>query len=393
MRKGFLKDVLPFCNMQRWEKEIYQNRKRIERIMSEIYFLPAQQGDAFFLHCQKGNEEGWIVVDGGPLKNKNKSVFLKKIENLPQIDLMVLTHHDKDHICGILAYVNEHKSDNPFPVNKLWVNCARQMDIAQGGNLSAPQASDLADALAEIQKTNPIIWKDKIVEGMDTSDIKFADIDVLSPNDDLLEAFIKRYEKKASEKKQEHPMKAGIEDDDLDVDLDVLATREKKKPNESNYQVMANMASIAFVVQCDGFSALMLGDSFPQQIEAALTARKYSKENKLKIDFVKVAHHGSLHNISNDLLDMIDCNNFLISTDGGQGETNHPTREALANIICHPQRDYSKTLHLHFNYTLSSIAFNNGFKLFNDGEEVKYNFRIHEPDDNIEGCHYRATRY
>lgn len=361
--------------------------------MSELYFLPAQYGDAFFIHCNKGDEEGWIVVDGGPSINKNKSVFLKEIENLPQIDLMVLTHHDNDHINGILGYVGEHKDDNPFPVGRLWVNCARQIDIAQGGNLSAPQARDLAVALAEIQNTTPIEWKDRIVEGVDTSDIKFADIDVLSPDSNLLEAFIKRYEKKAGEKKQGHPMKAGIEDEDLDVELSVLAAREKEKPNESNYQVMANMASIAFIVQCDGFSALMLGDSFPKQIEAALVARKYSKDNKLKVDFVKVAHHGSRHNTSNDLLDMIDCNNFLISTDGGQGDTNHPTREALANIICHHKRDYSKTLHLHFNYTLSSITFKNGFKLFNDGEEEKYNFRIHEPDDSTEGCHYRATGY
>ena len=96
---------------------------------------------------------------------------------MQQIDLMELTHHSNDHINGILGYVGEHKDDNPFPVRKLWVNCARQIDIAQGGNLSASQASDLADALAEIQKTSPIIWKDKIVEGMDTSDIKFADVD------------------------------------------------------------------------------------------------------------------------------------------------------------------------------------------------------------------------
>jgi hypothetical protein len=43
--------------------------------MSELYFLPAQYGDAFLIHCNKGDEEGWIVVDGGPLMLKNKSVF------------------------------------------------------------------------------------------------------------------------------------------------------------------------------------------------------------------------------------------------------------------------------------------------------------------------------
>lgn len=363
--------------------------------MSELFFLPAKHGDSFFLHCEKGKEEGWIIVDGGPTKQKNKSAFLQEVEKLPSVDLIVLTHHDEDHIEGILSYINEHKEDKPFPIKKLWVNCANHIDIAQGGNLSAQQAYKLADTLKDIQKNNEIEWDKSITDGVNTTDIKFANIDVLSPTTELLNKYYAKYEEKTSESTPVEglPLTAQQETDDLNVSLRDLARRSKANPNESNYHVLTNMASITFVLQCDGLSILMLGDCFPQQIVDALTARGITKEKKLKVDFVKVAHHGSKYNISNDLLDLIDCQNYLISTDGGKGSTYHPNREALANVICHPSRNYDEVLHLHFNYSLRSIKDKNGFSLFNEDEEQEYNFKIHEPNENETEIRYRATKY
>lgn len=362
--------------------------------MSELYILPAKYGDAFILHCKKGDEEGRIVVDGGPIKRKINSVFLQEVEKLPHIDLMVLTHHDKDHIVGIMTYVKTHEDDKPFPVKKLWVNCARHIDLSQGGDLSAPQASSLADTLNEIKKQNDIEWKEYIIDGFDTSDITYANIDVLSPNAELLKKYIAKYEEKAGVAVQEEGLKLTAQDErnDLKESLEVLAERPKGKPNENEYSVLVNMASIAFILWCDDLSVLMLGDCFPHQIVDALTARGYTKENKLEVDFVKVAHHGSKFNISNEMLDLIKCRNFIISTDGGQGDSYHPNREALANIICHPERNYDETVHLHFNYTLESIKTKNGFALFNEGEDETYNFRIHEPNEETEN-RYRTTCY
>ena len=37
--------------------------------MADIEMLQALHGDAFILHCQKGNNKGNLVVDGGPNKN------------------------------------------------------------------------------------------------------------------------------------------------------------------------------------------------------------------------------------------------------------------------------------------------------------------------------------
>ena len=115
--------------------------------MSYIKFLPAMYGDAFIIHCKKGGEEGIVVVDGGPSSNGRLNVFDNEVENYNPIDLMILTHQDKDHIEGILNYVTAHKNDNPFPVKRLWVNCARKIDYASSSDLSPTQASNLADAL------------------------------------------------------------------------------------------------------------------------------------------------------------------------------------------------------------------------------------------------------
>ena len=71
---------------------------------------------------------------------------------------------------------------------------------------------------------------------------------------------------------------------------------------------LANAASIAFILRCDNLSILMLGDSYPQNVERYLREEKgYSEENPLVVDFVKVSHHGSRNNTSNSLLDIIQC--------------------------------------------------------------------------------------
>ena len=85
-----------------------------------------------------------------------------------------------------------------------------------------------------------------------------------------------------------------------------MAKRPKTTGNPNIYSELANMVSISMVIRCDSFSMLALVDSFPQEIYQSLIERGYSKEKKLKVDYVKMPHHGSAENISNNLLDIID---------------------------------------------------------------------------------------
>ena len=360
--------------------------------MIEVHFLPAKNGDALFLHCKKGNEEGWIIVDGGPSQNAKFNPFIKEIEDLPSLDLIVMTHQDDDHLVGIMAYINAHRGDESFPTKRLWVNCSKNMDMPGSGDLSPKKARKLADVLSEIAQRQEISWVNYITEGYNDDSIMFADIIVLNPTEDMIQRFISAYEEKAGVKNEKagSNLRADRIDKDFEICLEALSKREKEKPSEQNYHQFANMVSIAFIIKCDEMCGLMLGDSFPDEIVNALRRRGYSKDNKLKVDFMKVAHHGSRHNISNELLDMIDCHNYLISTNGGAANTYHPDREALANILCHDGRD-DRTVHLFFNYKLSEIEANKHFRLFHEGEYEKYNFVIHEPNEETKRNKYRVS--
>ena len=97
------------------------------------------------------------------------------------------------------------------------------------------------------------------------------------------------------------------------------------------------------------------------------------------VDFVKISHHGSRNNTSNSLLDIIRCDKFIISTNGGKCRSNHPDRITIAHILCHPERNIDTKVHLYFNYKKELIEAN-GAAFLNDEEYKEWNFEIH---DNI----------
>jgi len=78
-------------------------------------------------------------------------------------------------------------------------------------------------------------------------------------------------------------------------------------------------------------------------------------------------------------LDIIQCDKFIISTNGGNGSSNHPDRTTIAHILCHTKRNMDTKVHLYFNYKLELIE-TNGIPFLNEGECEKWNFEVH---DNI----------
>ena len=75
----------------------------------EINFFDVGQGDSIFIETQSGNQ---IIIDGGPdstvLKKLNKEMpFYDRI-----IDLMILTHADKDHLFGLLDVLKRYEIEN-----------------------------------------------------------------------------------------------------------------------------------------------------------------------------------------------------------------------------------------------------------------------------------------
>lgn len=340
----------------------------------DIHIMPAAYGEAMILQCSKGDKRGVIVIDGGPYVNAKLNPFLTEVEKHLPIDLMVMTHFDDDHLVGINKFVKNHIEDNPFPVKRLWTNCAKHIPFDISENLSSAKASSMADVLVNISKKSPLKWDFYVLNNYKDETIDFADIDVINPRADLLEKFIIEYKAEyAKEKGEDNLSEKRNSVKDIDITMQELAKRPKTTGNPNIYSELANMVSISMVIRCDSFSMLALGDSFPQEIYQSLIERGYSKEKKLKVDYVKMPHHGSAENISNNLLDIIDCSNYIISTNGGKGYR-HPHREALANVLCHPERDYSRTVYFYFNHSIDFIENNRNEKLFNEALDKGLNY-------------------
>ena len=335
---------------------------------TRLKILKARHGDAFILECKKDDSSFIMVIDSGP-KLSIKDI-VPQIKALPQVDLLVLTHYDEDHIGGFIDYFKKYPED-ALKIKEYWCNCANQIEVDTGNEISAYEnAKSFADSLRKILGDHhDIKWKELIKAGYHIKN-EFVDVEVISPSEEAFQLNRNKYIEEQYPAISYRTMK-----DDLEVPLLDLAKRDTPKSSQ-----VVNNASIAFILRSEDKSFLMLGDVMAEDVYQYLTKEKegerYSIDNPLKVDFVKLSHHGSKFNISNDLLDIISCENFIISTNGGMANAYHPDREAIAKVLYHPHRDMNSAVHLYFNYNLVDIG--KKTRIFNMGELEGANCIIHE---------------
>jgi hypothetical protein len=105
----------------------------------------------------------------------------------------------------------------------------------------------------------------------------------------------------------------------------------------------ANASSIAVLLEhADGGRVLLGADAKAEVLVGALS--RFQRSGRVRVDLCKLPHHGSKANLSPDLLRLLDCREWLIST-SGRGGPRHPDRTALARILA--RRDKPT---LWFNY-------------------------------------------
>ena len=337
-----------------------------------IQMLKADIGDAFIIKVKHGEESFTMVVDGGP--RRSMRTVVPAIEALERIDMMVLTHYDSDHIGGILEYLTTNK-EKVKSINKFWINCPH-IRVHIVSKVSASEMDTLKTFFEQLEAEGAEVdWRDEVLQGMRyTSPNGLVKLEVITPTPASRKLNEEAYDKDMEKRK----ISAARVQKDFNTPLQELADR--KTP--SSRQVVNN-ASISFIMETPDCRILMLGDVQSGDVYKYLTelreGEKYSKEHKLKMDYVKVPHHGSRYNLTSELLDIIDCDNYLISTCGGEEvaegkdtKYNHPDRMTIAKILLHDGRNKDNKINLYFNY-------NNG-----DFEARKtYLFHKEEIEDSI----------
>ena len=125
--------------------------------------------------------------------------------------------------------------------------------------------------------------------------------------------------------------------------LDLKALAAKVTATDSS---AANGSSIAMLLEHRGASVLLGADAFPTVVVLALQelARQRRLPGGLIVDAIKLSHHGSRANVTNDLLKAIHADHYIFST--SNAIFNHPDDEAVARVLVHGGRQPT----LCFNY-------------------------------------------
>jgi hypothetical protein len=259
-------------------------------------------------------------------------------------------------------------------VKEIWFNSFNQFTVEpteSSYKTSLKQGITFNEFVDRIKRENDSLKFEKhiSIEKYDSRKL-FHEIEVtlLSPNEKKLQRLYKEY-KKHKEKEKESQYKTSAKDSDYRYSIEELANNKFKKNT-----CPINGSSIAFLLTYQKhFNFLLLADAHIDIVVNSL--RSIRRPQPLKLDFVKLSHHGSKHNLNQDFLDIIDTDTFIISTDGSSH--NHPNKETLCKIIMNPKRDKTKKINFLFNYEEICEQFK---QIFTEDERSRYNFNL----DNIE---------
>lgn len=297
-----------------------------------IEMLPAAHGDCLWIEYGTGSRTARVLVDCGTA-SCYKNVLRGRIQSLAagerHVELFILSHIDADHIGGALPLLAEAKALG-VTFGDIWFNAWRHLS----GYLGAEQGEEFS-ALIQQNGFSWNAWKagEAIVLGGETLPACTLPggmvMTLLSPSRDKLAALAPKW-KKEIEALNRTPGKA---DDFLGAVVssskDVIALADAKFTPDA---AANNGSSIAVLLEYQGKRVLLGADAHAPLLVASikkLLARRGAQ--KLALDAFKLPHHGSQNNLNIELMQLLDCRKYLVSTNGSH--FNHPDREAIGRAI------------------------------------------------------------
>lgn len=373
--------------------------------------FPALNGDSMLLSIGQMH----ILIDSGYVDTYARFIKAEISEIYGRgehVELVVITHIDADHISGAIALFKENNK-LLTAIKSIWHNsyrhistfeCMKTIDLIEGqnvenmptksivkngektnGDISASQGSSLAGLIQRssipwnIHSNGSAISRETVSAANLSEGVSLK---VLSPDKQRLYD-LHRYWKKelyklgykmtdksmpfddafefviGNEKENKKFIKKNASGKELDLaDLSKTVSTEDDK--------VSNGSSIAFILEYVGRRLLFLGDSHPSVIVASLKLTFKASEFPIKFDAIKISHHGSALNTSMELLEMIDSESFIISTNGNS--FNHPDIETIARIVVR-KSIFKRTLF--FNYPNPALEKLNKSELME-----KYNYTL-----------------
>ena len=379
--------------------------------MLHIKLFPAEYGDCIILSIGKESQYN-ILIDGGLSKTYHKYIKaeIQHIKELGQkIGLMVCTHMDNDHICGLIQVL---KGTNFNFIENVWYNGFLQIVnsrfYSQKENIFTEKDNKILDEIISQGMLLDVDQEVGINEGMSLGVLieerriplnsaargqaicselvknkyEIAPsifITILGPSKDNIieleeywkkEMVSRNYMFRVSDKRrlteafeyQIERIKAIYanecfkisENEDLMKYIGGLTERDES---------IVNRSSISFILEYNDKKFLFLGDAVIDKTILKNIENLVGFEHRFSA--IKLPHHGSRYNITHDFISRYSADEYYCLTNSVK--YGHPDLEVLAAILCKDLK-FKKLI---FNYPLDKAYF-----LDKEEWKEKYNYEI-----------------
>ena len=329
--------------------------------------VAAKHGDCLLLHWGDRANPNLILIDGGAGGVYNR--FLKhRLDELRQtrqdplaIDLIMVSHIDEDHIKGVLDLtkrMEELENDGrpmPYEIDGMWFNA---FDDITGNTEIAAFGTDpsAAIAVASQGQGHAALTIASVGQGRKLRD-RANRLGVLVNDGDRLitDGFIWDMGKGLSFQIL-GPLKNRLEEFQEAWDKEV--TKKGWAANSALANVAAyldkspyNLASTVVLAKLGSKTMLLTGDARGDDIIEGLQTWGLLTGRSMKVDILKVPHHGSDNNVSTEFFRQVRADHYLISGDGKHGNPEIVTlemiRQARGSARYKVHLTYRDTIHGH----------------------------------------------
>lgn len=365
--------------------------------MFRLEMLPAAHGDCLWIEYGSGDEVHRILIDGGPAHTYPR--LRERILHLPvqqrHFDLLVITHVDGDHIEGVIRLLLDAQALQCH-FDRIWFNGREQLNAIPdpaGHPLGGLQGEVLGLLLTDLaQRTGQQVWNTDFGGGpvvIAPTDANLPSVTLpgdcrltlLSPDHerllDLKDRWADELKKAGLRSGDAHSLRTWLDQSrNLRPLGDVLGNEtgdalfdSTSEPEEPLDDVLgrdtgeagasapfgidasrANGSSIALLLTYPAAQpqvrVVLAGDAWASVLQASLQRLLPVGQTRLTVDAFKLSHHGSVANISPELLQCLACRHYLVSTSGAIFQ--HPHARALELLLSeHAARGRPV---LHFNH-------------------------------------------
>jgi len=296
--------------------------------------IQVEHGDSLLVSYGEVGHLSHMLIDGGPIGSLSTILSVlenERIEGRLRLEVLVVTHYDLDHIQGVIELL----SDTPrwLEIGEIWFN-GRQ-HLASADTLGSQEGDALSKLIRSLKLPWNISFGGEDSDGVGGRILQTSDavtlpggigVKVLSPDESGMAALARDWSDPALPPTESQSIPA-----------DMLGRKDEWPPKQhSHYGGVAfvsdrsvpNRSSIALLLTYEGKRAVLTGDAYSNVINEGLALHLSDGES---VDLLKVSHHGSKGNTDKQLLEMLQCKRFLISTSGKTHK--HPDHALIARLV------------------------------------------------------------